>query len=397
MNTRLSKSSKRKQKPIWKLISFVGCISLFLPTYYWIKILVASDNELHSDSMFTEQDSDTSMYQISSNNSERSESPKVAEKSNVQRKHDNQRKRMGLPGIAWLMSYPNSGTTFTLALVETISNSTVATNYGKGYQLRFHEHVEPIPVSSKSPTGPFLLSPEKSLPPVDSFILTKTHCGGYCFRCALDMYIETKHSFKSKCARGTIMDSNQKMRSSQYDFNIVEKAIHLVRDPFDNIVSNFHLDRKKKVKEEKTAWLLKFPNNASGFQKWCHSIDELHYKDEVNSKFLPDFITTLYRDVPCHTLFYLFTEWHNLARQVTLDLSLPTLVIHYEEYEHNFESTLSNIIEFLNLPRAQEPTEFISGKVYSEYFTLDERLAAKKLVRTIADEWTWSEVSKYFP
>jgi hypothetical protein len=341
---------------------------------------------------FTEQDSDTSMYQISSNN--KSESPKDAEKSNVQRKHDIQRKRMGLPGIAWLMSYPNSGTTFTLQLVETVSKSTVATNYGQEYQLRFHEHVDAIPVSNKSSNGPFLLSPEKSLPPVDSFILTKTHCGGYCFFC---LYIETKHSFKSQCAQGNTVDSNQKVRSSQYDFNIVEKAIHLVRDPFDNIVSNFHHDRNKKVKGDNTAWLLKFPNNASGFKKWCHSIDELHYRDEVNSKFLPDFITTLYRDVPCHTLFYLFAEWHNLARQVTLDLSLPTLVIHYEEYEQNFESTLSNIMEFLNLPRAQKPIEFISGKVYNDYFTLDERLAAKKLVQAISDEWTWNEVSKYFP
>ena len=58
---------------------------------------------------------------------------------------------------------------------------------------------------------------------------------------------------------------------------------------------------------------------------------------------------------------------------------------------------MSNIMDFLNLPRAQEPIEFITGKVYSDFFTLDERLAAKKLVRTIADEWTWSEVSKYFP
>jgi hypothetical protein len=194
-----------------------------------------------------------------------------------------------------------------------------------------------------------------------------------------------------------MVDSNETKILLQYDFHNVEKAIHLLRDPFNNIVSNFHLDRNKKVKGNNTAFLLEFPNNASGFKQWCRSIDKRHYEEEIDSNFLPNFITTLYRDVPCHTLFYLFAEWHNLARQVTLDLSLPTLVIHYEEYEQNFESTLSNIMEFLNLPRAQKPIEFISGKVYNDYFTLDERLAAKELVQAISDEWTWSAVSRYFP
>ena len=393
MNRRLSNNFKRKQMHIWVLFSFVCCISLFLSSvtisYYWSQGSAALDLSLHEY-----ESSDSSVYPISPNS--RSESLKVIEKSNAQRKHI-QRKRMGLPGIAWLMSFPNSGTSFTMHLVGKVSKSTVATNYGKEYQLEFHEHVEPIPLSNKSPNGPFLLSPKKTLPPVDSFILTKTHCGGYCTNCSPNMYIETKHSFKSKCAQGSMVDANETKILLQYDFNNVEKAIHLVRDPFNNIVSNFHLDRNKKVKGDNTAWLLKFPNNASGFKQWCRSIDTMHYEEEIDSNFLPNFITTLYRDVPCHTLFYLFAEWHNLARQVTLDLTLPTLIIHYEEYEHNFESTLSNIMEFLNLPRAQEPIEFISGKVYDDYFTLDERLAAKQLVQAISDEWTWSVVSRYFP
>ena len=386
--------------PIFMFVSFLCCVSLVLSSAavssYWLKI--KANHEVQKDSTNERSDPDLSLPgnddDVSMYNFERLKengSDFKAQRRQILRKNRD------LPGIAWLMSFPNSGTSFTMHLVGQASKCTVATNYGIEYQFQFDEYKEPVPLSNKSLEGPFLLSPEKPLPPVDSFIMTKTHCGGYCTNCSPDMYIETKHSFKSKCAQGSMMDLNQQKILLEYDFNDVERAIHLVRDPFNNIVSNFHLDRNKNVKQGKTDWLKKFPNNASGFKRWCRYLDNRYATEEVDTHFLPNFITKLYKDVPCHTLFYLFADWHNLSRQVTEDLNLPTLVIHYEDYEHNFESTVSSILDFLNLPRAQDPIEFISGKEYTEYFTLNERLAAKKLVHTISDDWTWNAVSKYFP
>lgn len=310
-----------------------------------------------------------------------------------------QQKNQNLPGIAWLLSFPNSGTSFTMHLVGQGSKLSVATNYGKEYQLQFDEGFKkkPIPLSAESPNGPFLLSPEKQLPSSTSFIMTKTHCGGYCTTCSPSVYIETKHSFMSSCARGSYTDEYLNRQTVEYDFKSVKKAIHLFRDPFSNIVSNFHLDRNEHEKQNKVDWLKKFTNDANGFKRWCRYLDQKHSAEEKWSHFLPDFITQKFTSVPCHKLFYLFTEWHNLARQVTVHLDLPTLVIEYEDYENNFESTVSAIFEFLNLPLVEKPINFISGKKYVEYFSHEERLAAKILVQTLSDEWTWSIVSKYFP
>jgi hypothetical protein len=299
-----------------------------------------------------------------------------------------------LPGIAWLMTYPNSGTSFTMQLVHHVSNLTIATNYGKEYQHRSLEYLEPVPLSNDSPNGPFLLFPEKPLPSADSFILTKTHCGGYCLVCR-GSNIMSKDTFKRNCALGMKVTKNMKKRTVTYDFNIAEKAIHVIRDPFSNVVSNFHLDWNRHKKTNDTEWLQKYPNNSSGFKQWCRYVDDFRSTvEDQHSSFLS--ISKLYKEVPCYTIFHMLIQWHTLAREVMLDLHLPTLVIHYEEYEHNFESTVSNIMEFLNLPRALDPIAFISGKDYKDYFSFEEQLAVKKLVQAISDDWTWNEISKYF-
>ena len=72
------------------------------------------------------------------------------------------------PSIALLMSYPNSGTSFTLYITHTNSNMTVATNYGKEPASRKPKQ----PIRTVYPGGPYLLTPQKQVP--STFILTKT-------------------------------------------------------------------------------------------------------------------------------------------------------------------------------------------------------------------------------
>eukprot|EP00957_Ditylum_brightwellii_P051315 3890622-Ditylum_brightwellii.AAC.1 len=54
---------------------------------------------------------------------------------------------------AWLMSFPNSGTSYTIHLIRGITNTTTATNYGLEGDIKDEESV---PAISNSENGPFL-------------------------------------------------------------------------------------------------------------------------------------------------------------------------------------------------------------------------------------------------
>jgi len=78
------------------------------------------------------------------------------------------------PKVVWLMSYPNSGTSYTMMMVARASNQATASNYGKEVT------VPPTPNRPIYPgqwEGPFYRpNPQHPLP--KDYILVKTHCGG---------------------------------------------------------------------------------------------------------------------------------------------------------------------------------------------------------------------------
>jgi hypothetical protein len=84
--------------------------------------------------------------------------------------------------IAWLMSFPNSGTSYTSKLIRHVSLTRTASNYG-------NEERAAVGLSravfDDQPTGPFWqdmhIHPEYTLP--QNYALTKTHCGGRCEMC----------------------------------------------------------------------------------------------------------------------------------------------------------------------------------------------------------------------
>ena len=60
------------------------------------------------------------------------------------------------PKIAWLMTFPGAGTTYTTFLVKQASNTTSATNYGNEY---LNENKESVPLYSDV-SGPYLWQDE---------------------------------------------------------------------------------------------------------------------------------------------------------------------------------------------------------------------------------------------
>lgn len=297
------------------------------------------------------------------------------------------------PKICWLLSYPNSGTSFTMKLVGHASNRTVATNYG--LECGFDEKGELVPLYHDSPNGPYLIHPEKGLP--ENYILTKTHCGGRCNDCGPSTYLETKESFMLMCSNGarvTLLNSTKV--NVNYNPKLAQRAIHLVRNPFNNIVSNFHLERHEKFKKKRNEWLEKYSNDAEGFRLWCHDIDAKYEKEEMASRLIPPTIIEIFQLIPCHKAFYAFAQWHNLAIRVIDDLGLPSLLLYYENYETDFNATVNEIFQFLQISTIGDISQFIAGKDYMGYFSSSEVEAARKLMEIISDRQTWDIIKRYF-
>ena len=209
------------------------------------------------------------------------------------------------PKVCWLLSYPNSGTSFTMKLVGRASNMTVATNYG--VECDFDGEGENLPVHSNSPNGPYILHPDRLLP--KNYILSKTHCGGRCHDCGTRDYLETKDSFMKMCAAGShVSSSNITKVPVMYDPKIVQRAIHLIRNPFNNIVSNFHLEQHKKAKMGRSDWLKKYPSSVKGFREWCRFLDDKYTEDEIFSRGFPPSLVELFHRIPCHKMFYAFAQ-----------------------------------------------------------------------------------------
>ena len=258
------------------------------------------------------------------------------------------------PQIVLLMSFPNSGTSYTLRLVHKTSNKTIGTNYEK--EINYGKS---IPISSQlSPYGPFMLQDRHMNVPKkdksqsnDSYhhlILTKTHCAGYCVDCNIREYFIDRYQFQRGCATNRLLPNhhhhhrhhsyinitenngtntgsdnkdnhiNTKIRtmtrimggkSSIYDYRIEpKKVIRLVRDPFNNVVSNFHLWLKQQS-QEGTGLDRDFTKDGKGFMEYCHIQNALFkkkFKEEKDvslKRFFMD-LKELLVNVPCHQHFF---------------------------------------------------------------------------------------------
>jgi Sulfotransferase domain len=305
----------------------------------------------------------------------------------------------GSTKVAWLMSFPNSGTSFTLHLTREASNCTTATNYALEGDIKDQPTVPAIQ-GEDGDNGPWLeLIPnrETSIP---HYILTKTHCGGFCVYCHHNHFIETPRSFQIACQSGTkaLIDKKSgelQKKSVTYDSQLVKRAIRLIRNPLDNIVARFNLDRKRPTRDNINAWPEPFPGNSTGFQQWCAFLDS-RFEEKVKSlHWIDDKLRGVLEGVPCKADFYRFVQWHNLASNMIHDMALPTLTIHYNDYRDNFDDTLEKILHFLELPRSSGKVEFVAGKEYSDYYTEAQKKAIYYFLREFATESTWNELKRY--
>lgn len=215
-----------------------------------------------------------------------------------------------------------------------------------------------------------------------------------CTLCPPEKYLESSYSFRRRCLTTKwleVQDDGSLGRTfSQYKPDRLAKAIHLIRDPFSNIVSRFLLENGIPGREANN-----FDRTRQGFRKYCKSIDSIFAPNEQKMVFLQDDILDLIREVPCHEDFIRYVEWHNLAFITADDYQLPTYVLHYEWYSSRYVSTVQELLQFLELEQKAEPLPFIQHNKY-DYFTAEERAALKEAFQMMASFKTWKHLSPYF-
>jgi Sulfotransferase domain len=299
--------------------------------------------------------------------------------------------------VAWLMSFPNSGTSFTSRLVRDATKTDSASNYADETPsglagLR-------LPVYDDLPEGPFWIKPEASpeFTEPTEYVITKTHCGIRCTMCPPEKYAESTYSFRRNCLKTKWVEVNETEGTSERVFSTyppdrLTRAIHLIRDPFDNVVSRYHLERQLPGREA-----AKYPKTRKGFRAYCKSIDNLHKANEKRILFLDEDLLEVMQVVPCHADFFRYIEWHNLAFVTTRDLQLHTYVLHYDWYTTRFNETARELLEFLKLPihKNGDLTPFIEGKVYP-YYTNEEKRAVARAFEIMSSPETWKHVQHYF-
>ncbi|KAL7575339.1 hypothetical protein ACA910_001857 [Epithemia clementina (nom. ined.)] len=314
-----------------------------------------------------------------------------------------QTKKEATPEIVWLMSFPNSGTSYTLVNIKSMTNCAIGSNYGRNEWGK--EHV------NRYQNGPYV-EREWHLPPTS--LLTKTHCGGYKIsrgrrtRGSVNngMFWEDPRDedFSWACAQGYEPSSSI----------VIRKAIHLIRNPFDNLVSRMHnrinrltrnlgqLGRDKIQKQ--------FSDSRQGFLNYCRTfIDE---KLDITKK---------KRSIalPCASEWYRYVVWHNralelfqrdAARQVPVPSSHTHIQqvhrVYYESYTTDFNATVTGLLDFLNLS-ATAAAAMNDGKgqivpfegatrTYLQFYTKTEFDQAKRLVQAWATPECWKVIRHYF-
>ena len=361
------------------------------------------------------------------------------------------------PQIAWLASFPNSGTSFTMGLVARATNTTFATNYGMEANYGSRD-VASLPIYPRHPEGPYMPDPvtsfhHRKLP--KTYVMTKTHCGGFCYTCSPSRYAygydSKQHSvdetsipgldFLTDCASGQAVGGNGKLVDVSYPPERVSRVIHLYRNPMHNMIARFHLERKHHS-DANTArdkeWLEQHPDNQEGMSNFCRETNENRWDEEqiffesayfqrnnqknddtsykrrngdssspTESNFPQDFDTwkELIKRVPCRNDLFRYVQWHNLLHQGLdyLPYKMPVLTLYYEGFESStYQATADSILDFLELQPVKDENgnvkwnEFHSRSDYDEFFSDTQVQDIEEFLQTLASFRVWGQIQHYF-
>ena len=299
------------------------------------------------------------------------------------------------PRPVWLATFPNSGTSYTLALVQAVTNTAIGTVYGANEcQLQgcSDRELGPSAPRIKTTVSEFQRRPFKtkheathpagcncildtalgwvmntvnssSVPLPCSRLIVKTHCGGYDLkprgkggnvsgRRGCQGRIDTQRFIQ--CCGGTLRRDFDFFEVPQ-EPSALAGIIHLWRDPTDNLMSRFHHERKRGV--------LSLPNTPQGFQEFVQQ--------------------------SMVAFMHTYTHWHcNMLRMQKegvpgVPQGVPVLTVDYEDYRTRFAATLDRLLKFLHLKPDPVRGGYVPFKKtaenYSSWYTTAQYEEAKRL------------------
>ena len=304
--------------------------------------------------------------------------------------HSQQQQDSG-PKVIWLMSFPNSGTTYTLKYVQGSTGTTTATNYGGNEQVGYDTSIS-IDVN-RYIHGPYLRYPDR--PYSCQSILTKTHCHQD------EVLSQNVSHFISSCRMGN-RNVDGTHEEIIYDASTrVHSVIHLIRNPFDNIVARMHYKQKQWLasnssREHELAEYITF--TPEGLLHWCQYVkltEQKHYYSHFNRTFWENYM----EPVPCAIEFYKYFHWHHYTTEgVLATMHHPSMILHYEDYTTGYNTTTRRLLDFLQLKRSSytDAPEFIVGKTYTDWFTDEMKESVKRLALVVVSDVTWNLLRRYF-
>lgn len=313
--------------------------------------------------------------------------------------------------ISYLLAYPMSGSTFTMLLVSITTNTTLGTNYD--YNAFKNDNGRPILIfstSQDSPTdetgingSPFWFESLASTNKPLKNVLTFSQCGGYCmYPCTPENYILTEATFDESCR--TVIEQSQKqgfINASITPKSKVTKVVHLIRDPFSNVVSRFHAYLRDKAAKHELSMM--YPNTMEGFRSWCNDMDNDAYllRLEMEYPLISIEAKEWMRSIPCHSEFYKYISWHNHVVEMVWNEEYPYFQIYYEDFstKDGEQEQAAKVAEFLEEPLVSNNytlPEFLVVRMYSDFFTETERHNIEKFIRVLAYKKVMVMLERYF-
>jgi hypothetical protein len=304
--------------------------------------------------------------------------------------------------VALLMSFPNSGTSYTLKNTRHVSNVTTASNYCG------HDDNNYTPIWKDDPFSPQPhIIPEgvpHELP--KHYVLTKTHCN-HCDHCPPQEYLVSPSKFRNDCLTECVVASKSSPNQDAikpheaYPVSEVGKVVHLIRNPLDNIISRFHcfmksVTRKRKRKSKYVLYQNITVKTVSGFKEYC-DIQDGNFLEDEKAIFGSELMDLALR-VPCHADFLRYVVWHNHAFELTQKWQrrqhIETHILHYDDYLSSYNNTVSRLLDFMEMSWAADPVEFHWSN-YSAHYTPEQITAIHELVNYTASESTMAQLKRY--
>jgi len=354
------------------------------------------------------------------------------------------------PQLVWLLSFPNSGTSFTLRTVHRACDCATASNYAQDTLLHHHhgrtqtntsrDLIRPV-FQGLDHTGPFLRThhnnpAEIRIPPL---VLTKTHCqpppdkkasirnnkGNVCNTTAVDK--SQVMAFFQACATGdkfkhhpsagsTTVPQRHWLEKVHYYHNVsllrrIRKTVHLIRHPLDNLVSRFHLFVQNYNRKHASS-----SSYNQTFAQYCTDMNSNQVAKQQQQQWdqpcPPKGGNQTHfslQEVPCFSDLIKYVTWHNRAFAMTSSKfwSMPTFVLRYEDYSggvEKFQKTQHTLLQWLEIPPSwtndndqprRRVATFEEGKTYHHFYTRRQRQAMRFWTQRWATPETWQYLKDY--